>query len=187
VLPAKTPEKRRAQEQPGDAAKGINVTEQIQSLKDLIVRLIGRNKENENEFEKQAQGIRAFQLEIGKIRRLLQKNGEGKATYAATFASGIQQVETATTAQCSEAGAPVLLKRVRVEDDRCAITINTSRFKGEKADFVRIKAALQHGFETLGILGESKLSVCDNCPARRSTWSLQARQRPRERRNALDG
>jgi hypothetical protein len=36
---------------------------------------------------------------------------------------------------------------LRVEDDKCSVTVNTTRFKGEKADFVQVKAAMQKGID----------------------------------------
>jgi hypothetical protein len=56
---------------------------------------------------------------------------------------------------------------MRLDDDKCAITINTSRFKGEKADFVKIKAALQDGIDAVPTLQGIKVRCLRQLPGER--------------------
>lgn len=132
---ADTSKKRRAKEQLVDATEGATVKEQIQSLKSLIVQLIDQNEDRQGEIEKQRQEIGGLRREMEGMRKLLQQSNTAKATYATVTAAGVQHMQKSGAARSAEPEGSKLSQRVRVEDDRCAITINTSRFKGEKTDF----------------------------------------------------
>ncbi|GIZ36537.1 hypothetical protein CKM354_000000800 [Cercospora kikuchii] len=78
--PAEASKKRRAEEQLSEAARGRTVTEQIQSLKTLIVQLINQNEDRQEEVEKQRQEIGALRGEIETMRKLLQQSKPTRAT-----------------------------------------------------------------------------------------------------------
>ena len=144
--------------------------EQIRSLKSLIVQLIDQNEDRQEEIEKQRQEIGGLRREMEEMRKLLQQGSTAntaKATYATVTAAGVQQAQPSSTARSRERGVSTLPQRVRVEDDKCAITINTSRFKGEKADFVLVKAALQRGIDTMATLRGIKIKCLRPLPGER--------------------
>jgi hypothetical protein len=58
-------------------------------------------------------------------------------------------------------GKPNELKqqqRLRVEDDKCSITVNTSRVKDEKSDFVAVKTKFQQAINDSGAMGKAKIT-----------------------------
>jgi hypothetical protein len=165
--PVEASKKRRVEEQIGDATRGASVSEQIQGLKNLIVRLIDQNEEREEEARKQVREIQALRQEMEDMKKLLQQNNSGKATYAATLIAGKQNVQATDNRRSPKQDSPDQSQRMRVEDDKCAITINTSRFKGEKTDFVMVKAALQQGIDTIATLQGIKIRCLRQLPGER--------------------
>ena len=165
--PVEASKKRRAEEQPGDATGGTSVTEQIQSLKNLIVQLIAQNEEREEEVQKQMQEIQALRQEVEGVRKLLQTNGTGKSTYAVALTAGVPKAQATVTGRHPQGSDSSHPQRMRVEDDKCAMTINTSRFKGEKTDFVQVKATLQQGIDACTTLEGVKIRCLRQLPGER--------------------
>ncbi|KAK3109244.1 hypothetical protein LTR53_017716, partial [Teratosphaeriaceae sp. CCFEE 6253] len=119
-----------------------SVSEQVQSLTGLVGRLIDQNEAREEEVKTQVREIQALRQEMAEMKKLLQQCNSGKVTYATALTAGISNSHMTDKPSSSTPGSPELSQRMRVEDDKCAVTVNTSRFKGEKADFVRVKATL---------------------------------------------
>ncbi|KAF4547060.1 Hypothetical protein D9617_62g044170 [Elsinoe fawcettii] len=178
--PVETAKKRKADEQPGGGPARTTLTEQVQHLKTLIVQLIDRNGQREEalaremekqrqEMEKQRQKMERLRQEVEGMKKLLQQDntGRSKATYAAAAAASgpsTQQAGAITIGQASptnDAGRP---QRISVEDDKRAMTINTSRYKGEKADLAQMKAALQRGVDGYDLLQGAKISCLRQLP-----------------------
>lgn len=155
--PVEASKKRRAEEQLGDAARRTSVIEQIQSFKNLMVQLINQNEKQQDEIEKQREEIGALRQEVEGMRKLLQQNNTGKATYATALMTGMQKVHTAAPCRPSQPDSPKQPQRMRVEDDKCAMTINTSRYKGEKTDLVQVKATLQRAVDSYTALEGVKI------------------------------
>lgn len=144
--------------------------EQIRSLKSLIVQLIDQNEDRQEEIEKQRQEIGGLRRGMEEMRKLPQQGSTAKtakATYATVTATGVQSAQMSSTARSLGREGSTLSQRVHVEDDKCTITINTSRFKGEKADFVLVKAALQRGIDTIAILQGIKIKCLRPLPGER--------------------
>ncbi|KAF4547051.1 Hypothetical protein D9617_64g101340 [Elsinoe fawcettii] len=53
---------------------------------------------------------------------------------------------------------------MRVKDDKKAMTIKTSRYKGEKADLAQMKAALQRDVDGNDLLQRAKISCSRQLP-----------------------
>ncbi|KAF2677941.1 hypothetical protein K458DRAFT_464363 [Lentithecium fluviatile CBS 122367] len=155
--PVEASKKRRAEEQLGDAARRTSVIEQIQSLKNLMVQLIDQNEKQQDEIEKQREVIGALRQEVEGVRKLLQQNNTGKATYATELTTGMQKVHTAAPCRPSQPDIPKQPQRMRVEDDKCAMTINTSRYKGEKTVLVQVRATLQQDVDSYTALEGVKI------------------------------
>jgi hypothetical protein len=67
-------------------------------------------------------------------------------------------------------GKPNELKqqqRLRVEDDKCSITVNTSRVKDEKSDFVAVKTKFQEAINDSGAMGKAKITCLRQLPGER--------------------
>ncbi|KAF4547227.1 Hypothetical protein D9617_52g060480 [Elsinoe fawcettii] len=177
--PVETVKKRKADEQPGGGPGKTTLTEQVQNLKNLIIQLIDRNGQREEtmakEMEKQRQEMGMQRQEMERLRqemegmkKLLQQDNTGrrKVTYAAAAAPGTstQQAEVMTAGRDSLVNDAKRPQRMRVEDDKRAMTINTSRHKGEKADLAQMKAALQRGVDSCDLLQGAKISCLRQLP-----------------------
>lgn len=153
--PVETSKKRRAEDQIGNTTRGTGVDEQIAGLKALLIKLIDQNEAREGQVQKQIEELHALRCEMERTRKLLQQNKAGRATYAAALASGTQAVQLTGNTHANPQDSPHQSQRMRLEDDKCAITINTSRFKGEKTDFRKMKLSLQGALdESAALQGE---------------------------------
>lgn len=78
------------------------------------------------------------------LKKLLQANNAQAQgpTYAAVARANMPMLTVRTTFPRDKKGDVQPQQRLRVEDDKCSITVNTSRVKDEKPDFVAVKAKL---------------------------------------------
>ncbi|GIZ36536.1 hypothetical protein CKM354_000000700 [Cercospora kikuchii] len=67
----------------------------------------------------------------------------------------------------AKVGRVVHSQRLRVEDDRSAITINTTRFRGEKTDFAIVRAVLQQGIDATPAVQGIKIKCLRQLPGER--------------------
>ncbi|GIZ36580.1 hypothetical protein CKM354_000005000 [Cercospora kikuchii] len=165
--PVEASKKRRAEEQLSEAARGRTVTEQIQSLKTLIVQLIDQNEDRQEEVEKQRQEIGALRSEIETMRKLLQQSKPARATYATAATTGMKAAPTADATRPPRGDRVMHSQRLRVEDDGSAITINTTRFRGEKTDFALVMAGLQQGIDATPAVQGVKIKCLRQLPSER--------------------
>ena len=101
------------------------------------------------------------------MKKLLQKDNVGKPIYAAALKTDSQARQTTKATLPSSEPTPTQQQRLRVEDDKCSVTINTFRFRGEKADLLQVKAVLQknpnfqvcHFWQTTGEMEDPDLIV----------------------------
>lgn len=163
--PTETSKKRRAEEHLEAAERETSATAQIESLKNLIIQLLDQNEERTKEAEKQTNEIRALRKEVEQLKGLVGKTSAATPSYAAVVTKSIPGSATGRGNGSRSAG--VQLQRMRVDDDTCAITINTSRFKGEKADFAKIKAALQDGIDAFPSLQGIRVRCLRQLPGER--------------------
>lgn len=163
--PTETSKKRRAEELLETAGRETSATAQIEGLKNLILQLLDQNEERTKEAERQTNEIRALRKEVEQLRGLVGKSSVSKPSYAAVITKGIPGSATESSGGFRGTGAQS--PRVRVDEDVCAITINTSRFKGEKADFVQVKAALQAGVDAISTLQSIRVRCLRQLPGER--------------------
>lgn len=91
------------------------------------------------------QEIRALRKEVDELRVLVGKANTAKPSYAAAVTKSISTSPTADAGGARSLTGHAQAQRIRVDEDKCAVTINTSRLKGEKADFVKVMTTLQEG------------------------------------------
>ena len=142
--------RRRADDDLGDITRDTNTVEQIKGLKILVLQLL------ENE-EERAKEISELKQEVQELKKLVQKDNAGKLTYATVLKANRLDVQATANIGAAKAGTPTQHRRLRVEDGKCPITINTTRFTGEKTDFVQVKAALQKAIDESTVLQGAKI------------------------------
>lgn len=165
--PPEISRKRRAEEHLETADKETGAAAQYQSLKNLIIQLVDHNEERTRESERQMQEIRALRKEVEELKVLIGKADKAKPSYAAAVTKGTPSTPTAGTGGARNPSRHAQAQRVRVDEDKCAITINTSRFKGEKADFAKVKATLQEGIDAVPALRGIKVRCLRQLPGER--------------------
>ncbi len=139
--------RKRAEDDLGDANRDTNTVEQIQGLKTLVLRLLEKEEERSKE-------ISELKQEVQELKKLVQHGNATKLTYATALKRDQQDTGLAGRTGVANATAPTQHHRLRAEDDKCSITINTTRFKGEKTDFIHFKATLQSSIdETASLRG----------------------------------
>lgn len=163
--PQETSKKRRAEEHLEAAERETSATAQIESLKNLIIQLLDQYDERSKEAERQTNEIRALRKEVEQLRGLVGKTSVARPSYAAVVTKSIPG--SATGSGSESRGTGVQSQRMRVDDDGCAITINTSRSKGEKADFVKVKAALQDKIDAIPTLQGIRVRCLRQLPGER--------------------
>ena len=72
-----------------------------------------------------------------------------------------------STANSSRLNTPSQHQKLRVQDDSCSVTINTSRFKGEKGDFRKVKASLQKSINEIDVMKQAKIVCLRQLPGER--------------------
>ena len=110
-----------------------NTVEQIKGLETLILQL----REKETQRTKEILGLKR---EIYKQKKLIETENASRKIYASVLKSTV-------STRTAKAASPTQFHKLRAEDDKCSITINTTRVEGEKKNFVQVKAALQHSKE----------------------------------------
>ncbi|KAK1807208.1 hypothetical protein LTR12_018449, partial [Friedmanniomyces endolithicus] len=119
--------------------------DEVKSLKTLILRLL------ENE-KVRAEEIDGLNREVQEPKKLLRNDDAGKPTYARALKANGQDVQATVVNPVVGPVTPHHQQRLRVEDDKRSITINTARFKGEKTNFLQIKASLQRSIDNVPLL-----------------------------------
>ena len=152
--------RRRAEDDLGDITRDTNTVEQIKGLKTLVLQLLEKEEQRTKE-------ISELKQEVQELKKLVQKDNAGKLTYATVLKASRHDVQTAVNTGVAKAITPTQHHRLRAEDDKCSITINTTRFKGEKTDFVQVKAALQKGVDDSAVLQGAKIRCLRELPGER--------------------
>lgn len=165
--PPETSRKRRAEEHLETADKETGAAAQYQSLKSLIIQLVDQNEERTRESERQMQEIRILRKEVEELKVLIENADKAKPSYASAVTKGIPNAPTAGAGGVRSPTGRAQAQRVRLDEDKCAITINTSRFKGEKADFAKVKASLQEGIDAFPNLRGIKVRCLRQLPGER--------------------
>lgn len=163
--PTETSKKRRAEEHLKAAERDTSAAAQVESLKNLILQLLDQNEERTKEAERQTNEIRALRKEVEQLKGVVGESSVAKPSYAAVITKSTPVSATRSGGESRNTGAQS--QRVRVDEDGCAITINTSRFKGEKADFVQVKAALQAGIDAISTLQGIRVRCLRQLPGER--------------------
>ncbi|TKA61826.1 hypothetical protein B0A49_11603, partial [Cryomyces minteri] len=181
---AETTRKRRSIEALDETTAKPDMAEQVAQLKDLVLQLIRQQKEEQQRragLEKEEQQRRAGleskldelikyriedRKELERLRTLLTENSVRKPTYANMVQAGVQDAETAAADLPSRRSSP-RTTRIRIEDDKCSITINTTRVKGETTDFTKVKENLQRSIDSYNVLNGVKIVCLRPLPADR--------------------
>ena len=158
--PNEVSKRRRAEDDLGDITRDTNAVEQIKGLKTLILQLLEKEEERTKE-------ISELKREVHKLKELIQSEGSSRTTYASALKSTAQVVKTVVSTGTTKAATPTQLHKLRAEDDKCSITINTTRVKGEKRDFVQVKAALQQAVDESAVLQGAKIRCLRELPGER--------------------
>ena len=158
--PSEVSKRRRAEDDLGDITRDTNTVEQIKGLKTLVLQLLAKEDERTKE-------ISELKQEVCELKKLIQTMGAGQTTYASAVKSTAQVVKTAVSTGTARAATPTQLHKLRAEDDKCSITINTTRVKGEKRDFVQVKAALQQAVDESAVLQGAQIRCLRELPGER--------------------
>ncbi|KAI9656449.1 MAG: hypothetical protein M1821_004655 [Bathelium mastoideum] len=137
--PIEASKKRRADENLGDTVRVMSTADEVKSLKTLILCLLEKEEERVQEIRELRKGLEQvdeLRREVQELRKLLKMENVGRTTYAAALKAGNQDVQVTTVNPSSRTASPNQRQKLRVGDDKCSVTVNTTRFKGEKADFV---------------------------------------------------
>jgi hypothetical protein len=147
--PVEASKKRRAEEQPETASREVKLMEQIHGLKAVIQRLLEKEEERKQgiqEMRKEVKEVKELRAELLELKKSVQTGNRGKPTYAAAAAIGNTD-QAYSSKPGMRSGSQDQPQRMRVEDDKWGITINTSRFSGEKTDIAQVKMVLQRSLD----------------------------------------
>lgn len=142
--------RRRAEDDLGEITRDTNTVEQIKGLKNLVLQLLEKEVERTKE-------ISELKQEVQELKKLVQRDSAGKQSYATALKASRHDVQAMVNTGAAKAVTPNQHQRLRAEDDKCSITINTTRVKGEKKDFIQVKAALQRGIDESAVLRGAKI------------------------------
>lgn len=106
-----------------------------------------------------------LEREVRELKKLIQVS-DNKAqglTYAAVAKANMPIPTTAS----DKANELKQQQRLRVEDDKCSITINTSGVKDEKSDFVAVKTKFQLAINDSGPMKKAEITRLRQLPGER--------------------
>jgi hypothetical protein len=111
------------------------------------------------------QEVKELKKEVKELKKLIQvSNDKARGLAYAAVAKANMPIPAATSDKPDELKQQ---QRLRVEDDKCFITINTSRVKDEKSDFVAVKTKFQHAINDSGATGKAKIICLRQLPGER--------------------
>ena len=148
--PKELSKRRRDADDLGDITRDTNAVEQIKGLNTLVLQLLEKEEERTKE-------ISELKQEVHELKKLMRTEGAGKTTYASALKLNAPEVQTAVNTGAAKALTPTQTHKLRAEDNKCSITINTTRVKGEKRDFVLVRAALQKAVDEAAALQGARI------------------------------
>lgn len=169
---AEVSKKRRAEDALTRSSDGSSTADQIEEVKSLVLRLLDqggtRAQEEEERMEEICdlrQEVRELKKEVRELKKLIQaSNNKAQSLTYAAVAKANMPIPTATSDKPNE---PKQQQRLRVEDDKCSITVNTSRVKDEKLDFVAVKTKFQQAINDSAAMGKAQVTCLRQLPGER--------------------
>ena len=130
------------------------------------------------------QEVRELKKEVRELKKLIQASKN--KTQVATYADVTRTSVPAATATNDKADGMKQQQRLRVEDDKCSITVNTSRVKDEKSDFIAVKSKFQQAINDRVSMGKAKITCLRQLPGERINVVFASAAEATRARNRVD-
>lgn len=137
--------------------------------------------------ERRAAEINDLKREVQELKKLLQPRVGDKITRAAALSASSHVGSGTATFQTHRSTPSSAMRKLRAEDDGCSITVNTSRVKGDKTDFARIKTAMQKAIKENPALQGLQIRCLREMSRELSMWSSPMRSTLRRREQIRTG
>lgn len=169
---AEVSKKRRAEDALARSSDGSSTANQIEEVKSLVLRLLDREESKAREDEEKMeeisdlrQEVRDLKKEVRELKKMIQASKN--KTQAPTYAEVTRTSMPTAIAKGDTASGMKHQQKLRVEDDKCSITVNTSRVKDEKSDFVAVKSKFQQAINDRAAMGKAKITCLRQLPGER--------------------